>query len=135
MKRSLSRSVFTAMRPRAGRALARVRACCDPVRIWVLCASGLAFSGQALAQVTADPDAVLNEVKDFLGDAFDVGIWILVGGGYLVAGYMIIVGAYKFFTDRDGGLAQFLVGIAVALGMVIIMTFFVTTAETELGKL
>lgn len=135
MKRFLSSSAATAMRYRTSRALARVRACCDPVRIWVLCASGLAFSGQALAQVTADPDDVLDDVKDFLGDAFDVGIWILVGGGYLVAGYMIIVGAYKFFTDRDGGLGQFLVGIAVALAMVIIMTFFVTTAETELQNL
>lgn len=128
-------SSLTGPRLWARRILAMVRVRLDPVRLWVLCASGLMFTSQALAQVSADPDAVLNDVKTFLGDAFDIGIWILVGGGYLVAGYMVIVGAYKFFTDREGGLAQFLVGVAVALGMAVIMTFFVDTAQTELQNL
>ncbi len=89
----------------------------------------------AWAQTTPDTNAVLDEVKGFLGDAFDVGIWILIGGGYLAAGYMIILGAWKFFHDREGGLAQFLMGIAVALGMVILMTFFVTTGQDQIGNL
>ena len=96
-----------------------------------LAASAAALPFPALAQA----DQILKDARNNLATVMEVGMWILLAGGYLGAAYMIITGAIRLFQDREGGLARFGLGVLVAIIMVVLMTFFVTAGQTEIDKI
>ena len=87
--------------------------------------------GIALAQA-AD---ILDDAKENLADVMEIGMWILLAGGYVVAAYMIITGGVRLFQDREGGVGRFALGILVAIVMVVLMSYFVTAGQGEIANI
>lgn len=81
------------------------------------------------AAALAQADQILEDARDTMATLLEVGMWILLVGGYIAAAYMIITGAIRLFQDREGGLVRFALGVGVAIAMVVIMTYFVTEGQ------
>lgn len=87
--------------------------------------------GTALSQA----GDILDDAKENLADVMEIGMWILLAGGYVVAAYMIITGGIRLFQDREGGVGRFALGILVAIVMVVLMSYFVTAGQEEIANI
>ncbi len=83
---------------------------------------------------SAASDNFIGDMGKVLKGAFQLGIYALLAGGWLVAGYLIIQGAIAMFQSK-GGAGQFFMGIFVAFVMVLAMTYFLDKGETALDDI
>lgn len=86
----------------------------------------------ALAQ---DASSIVNDIGGYLKQAGGILITLVTIGAFLVAAYMIGNGAWKIFQDRDGGIAQFMMGVVVAVVMVVLVSYFVGEGKDALEQL
>lgn len=117
-----ARRLFVRTRGPLGRRIVRIRAAA---------ATWLALAAE---RAVAAPD-IMGEVETHIKTATQLLIYIVMIGGYLTAAYMIINGAYRLFTEREGGVQRFILGVIVAIVMVVLMSFFVEQSSTELEKI
>jgi len=85
------------------------------------------------AQPTADQ--IMQDMRGFLADATELITWIILILAYLVAAYLIIDGGWRIFNDREGGGKRFIIGVLVALVMLILTSFLVTTGQGEIDNI
>ncbi|MCY4052159.1 MAG: hypothetical protein OXF60_11840 [Gammaproteobacteria bacterium] len=104
----------------------RLKQWCTSLILWLV-------QPMAWAQPTADQ--IMEDVRGFLGDAAELLAWILLIIAYLVAAYLIIDGALRIFNDREGGTKRFVLGVIVAMIMVTLTTFMITTGQGEIGNI
>ena len=92
-------------------------------------------AGVLPAAARADASRIIADARGHLATVLEIGLWLLLAGGYVAAAYMIISGAIRIFQDREGGLARFGLGVVVAIVMVVLMSYFVTAGEAEIRKI
>ncbi len=85
------------------------------------------------AQPTADQ--IMSDMRGFLADATELITWIILILAYLVAAYLIIDGGWRIFNDREGGGKRFIIGVLVALVMLILTSFLITTGQGEIDNI
>lgn len=85
----------------------------------------------------APPSAasVMTDVRKFLGDTAEFLTWVVLIVAYLVAAYLIIDGGMKIATSREGGIQRFILGAVVAMVMVVLTTFMITTGQGEVDNI
>lgn len=109
---------------------------------WQVAVGGLMMNAPVGAQInkptvpgsSGGGGNVFTDVKAFVAAAAELLIYLVLLGGYLVAAWMIISGAYMLFKDREGGVQRFVMGVVVAIIMVLLMTYFLSEGESALKQ-
>lgn len=94
-----------------------------------------ALVGVLPGRVLAQASDILKDARENLANVIEIGMWLLLAGGYVGAAYMIITGAIRLFQDREGGLARFALGVLVAIIMVVLMTYFVEEGQEQITNI